>query len=87
MKKVVYVERHNPCCGNGHPIGEYKSQEQLINDKDVIATVWLVDEDDTEAWGDDWNDAPSCCNSGIPYHGKGLTSIDIRLGDVWPEVK
>lgn len=89
MSRIVYVDQVNACCpwSDEAPYGQlpYKSQQQLIADKDVFARLYIVDDDDlSEIWGDDWNDAPSCSNSGSPYEGKNLRVVELRYGDEWP---
>jgi hypothetical protein len=80
-KKLIYFEPNDPCCE-----GEYKSQEQLLKENAIIGTAYLCDEDAniSKIWGDDWNDAPKCCNSGSPYKEtvKGYEERIIRLGDL-----
>jgi len=79
MKKLLYFEPLNPCCvGN-----EYKSQEQLIKEKATVGIAYLVDEITGKEWGDDWNDAPKCCNAGPPYKEKciGLEIREIKLDE------
>jgi hypothetical protein len=80
MKKVIYVE----ITGNYEA---HKSQEQLLKEHAPMVNVWLADEFD-KAWGDDWNDAPQCCNSGPPYEDtvKGLQKITITLGESLPSL-
>ncbi len=77
MKKLLYFEPIDACCENRH-----KSQEQLLKENAVIGTAYLVDEITGKEWGDDWDDAPKCCNAGIPYpeRCKGLEVKEIRLG-------
>lgn len=75
------MESYNPCCINDN---KYKSHEILLKEKSKIATIYLIDKKDLDkVWGDDWNDAPSCCNSGTPYSGHGVKVIkkDIFLGE------
>lgn len=79
-KRLVYVINDNPCCEKTH-----KSHEQLIKEKAVGVTLYFIDADVPidEIGADDWDDAPSCCNSGPPYDSnKGLVTIELRLGDV-----
>ena len=84
-KVVVYVDYHNPCCDYGQYRNEYKSHEQLLKERSKIVTLYLVDKDKLkDCWGDDWNDSPSCANSGTPYdHDKypEIIKIDIKLGE------
>lgn len=96
MSRIVYVEEINACCPFDWEKGQklpHKSQEQLIADRDVFARIYVVDNEDlTEVWGDDWNDAPSCSNSGAPYGrvlpgekgAKNMRVIELRYGDEWP---
>jgi len=76
-KVLIYFEPENACCVNG-----YKSHEQLLKEGAVVGIAYLVDRITGEEWGDDWNDAPACCNSGPPYpeHCVGLEVVEIRLG-------
>ena len=78
-KKVIWFESYNPCCDE-----KAKSQEELLKEKALVGEIWLIDEDTNlnEIWGDDWNDAPSCCNSGEPYKKglKGLQKVKVYLG-------
>ena len=79
-KVVIYIETYNPCCyGNN----KYKSHEILLREKTKIATIYLIDEKDLDkVWGDDWNDAPACCNSGTPYNKNcKIIKKDIFLGE------
>ncbi len=82
-KVVVYWETNNPCCYESGD--KYKSHEVLLKEKPKIITLWLVDEDKLkDCWGDDWNDAPACCNSGTPYTGgkyPEITKMEIKLGE------
>lgn len=80
-KKLLYFEPLNPCCDGG-----YKSQEELLRERAVVGIAYMVDEITGEEWGDDWNDAPKCCNAGSPYADKckGLVEVEIRLGAPFP---
>lgn len=85
-KKLVYIETFNPCCDyNPDQERSYKSQDALLEDKAKVAILWFVDKDqpNSEIYGDDWDDAPSCCNSGSPYERtcKGLVKIELHLGE------
>ena len=79
-KKLLYFEPVDACCeGESH-----KSQEQLLKEKAIIGIAYLVDEITGKEWGDDWNDAPKCCNASSPYpeRCKGLEIKEIRLGEL-----
>ena len=83
-KKVVYVSEFNSCCEANKGHTNYYSQDQLIKNKAVSARIYLVDESEFDkARGDDWDDAPSCCNSEPPSERdlKTLSFIDVKLGD------
>lgn len=81
-KKLIYFEPNDPCCE-----GEHKSQETLLKEKAIIGWAYFADEDAPmkKIWGDDWNDAPKCCNAGRPYEEtvKGYEKREIRLGDIF----
>ena len=76
-KKIIWMESYQEEDG--------RSYEEILKDKIKIATLWLVDEDQdlSEIWGDDWNDAPHHCNAGSPYEDKckGLIKRDLFLGE------
>jgi len=57
------------------------SHETLLLSNEKIGTIYLA-KNPQLCWGDDWNDAPACCNSGEPYpeRGKPIYKIDIILG-------
>lgn len=78
--KLIYFDYNDACCE-----GTYKSQKQLLAENAVIGTAYLApdDFDEDKAWGDDWNDAPKCCNAGPPYEDKvpGLVVKEIKLGE------
>lgn len=75
-KKVISFEFHHNCCNGG-----YKSQEQLLKENALVGSIYLAD-DISKAWGDDWNDAPACCNAGSVYKDTvtGLIEIPVYLG-------
>jgi len=79
MKKLLYFEPIDACCNSD----EQKSQEELLKKKAVIGIAYLVDEITGKEWGDDWDDAPKCCNAGSPYPEtcKGLEIKIIKLGE------
>lgn len=84
-KVVLYVEWFDACCGYDYENAStfVKSHSELLENKEVVALVYLVDEITGDEWGDDWNDAPACCNSGSPYtkRCKGLEIVELKLGN------
>lgn len=81
-KVIVYMVEHNACCENKN-FPETLSQDQMIKLNSKIATLYLVDKSKLDKMtGDDWDDAPSCCNSGSPYDEEklGIEKIQVVLG-------
>ena len=79
-KVVIYVDVYNPCCESK----EHHSQEELLKRKSKMATIYLIYKNKIdEVWGDDWDDAPSCCNSEPPsdIEKLGIEKIVINLGE------
>lgn len=88
-KSLVYMQEFNSCCyqENDNGLAEKKclSHEQLLDTKPIATILWFVDSDKIKnCWGDDWDDAPSCCNSGSPYTHRDdypkITKIEMRYG-------
>lgn len=59
--------------------------ETLLAEKAHVVTVYLAEDylSDEEIWGDDWNDAPACCNAGPPYLKEGIYKKEVYLGEKW----
>lgn len=79
----VYVVEHNPCCPDDKTL-PYKSHDILIKENAHISTIYYVQFQDLDKiTGDDWDDAPSCCNSETPYRDRcDLFKQEIYLGQV-----
>lgn len=85
----IYVEYFNPCCSNVNGNTNYRSHEEIIKLKLPIAKIFYIDKKNLDkVWGDDWNDAPSCCNSGLPYTDKNYKIYEqtICLGEPVPQL-
>lgn len=79
MKKLIYLDYIDSCCKGE----DYKSHETLLEKKAIVGIAYLVDEITGKEWGDDWDDAPSCANSGPPYPERctGLEIRELKLGE------
>jgi len=75
---VVYFDHYCACCDvDDNDDDVYFTHEEILKQKKMFGKVYFAKESDVKAgkvWGDDWNDRPSCCNSGSPY----TSDIEIR---------
>lgn len=88
-ERIVYIEWQDACClfNDGTRHFDYRSNDDLIEQKALAAIVWLAP-DETNPHGDDWNDAPMCANAGPPYERfEGLRRVEVRYGEPWPALE
>lgn len=87
MAKLVMVYVYDSCCWEAadNAMGAQQrgplSHEQLIKNGEMAVTLWVAPDDyEGPLWGDDWDDAPSCCNAGTPYSDAPVRAITLRYG-------
>ena len=68
--QIVWIERE-----------DHDEAYEVVRDRQLpIGSIYLVEDgvDAGELWGDDWNDAPECCNANPPYKA---IRVDFSYGD------
>lgn len=77
-KVLLYFEAVDGCCESG----KHLSQDEMLKGEAIVGYAYLVDKITGQERGDDWNDAPKCCNAGPPNPQTccGLLVVPVRLG-------